>query len=123
MRSSNRSAEEWKRGLGPWNMLRRRTPRSDLRRRTKTIPSPDPGSWPSGPTAIRIAPDLQSRGLRVDPARFFRIHRRYLVNLSHAGEILPSDEGNYRIMMRDEVRSGVPLSRRQARRLRARFPW
>ena len=59
----------------------------------------------------------------LEPAGFFRSHRRYLVNLSHAGEILPSDEGNYRIMMRDEARSGVPLSRRQARRLRARFPW
>ena len=49
---------------------------------------------------------------------FFRTHRRYLVNLSRIAEVLPGDAGNYGIVMRDEGRSVVPLSRRQSRRLR-----
>jgi DNA-binding LytR/AlgR family response regulator len=49
---------------------------------------------------------------------FFRTHRRYLVNLSRIAEVLPGDAGSYGIVMRDEGRSVVPLSRRQSRRLR-----
>jgi DNA-binding LytR/AlgR family response regulator len=60
---------------------------------------------------------------QLDPKVFFRSHRRYLVNLSHTGEIHPADEGNYRIMMKDEAHSSVPLSRRQARKLRGLIPW
>ncbi len=54
---------------------------------------------------------------------FFRSHRRYLVNLGRIREILPGEAGTYRIVMRDEPASEVPLSRRQARRLRELFPW
>ncbi len=54
---------------------------------------------------------------------FFRSHRRYLVNLSCIAEIQPGDAGTYRIVLRDEGRSEVPLSRRQARKLRERIPW
>jgi DNA-binding LytR/AlgR family response regulator len=54
---------------------------------------------------------------------FFRTHRSYLVNLSAIGEILPGDAGTFRIVIRDAARSVVPLSRRQARRLRELIPW
>jgi len=54
---------------------------------------------------------------------FFRTHRGYLVNLARIGEILPGDAGTYRIVMRDETRSVLPLSRRQAQRLRELIPW
>lgn len=54
---------------------------------------------------------------------FFRCHRRFLVNLARIAEILPGDAGTYRIVLRDEGRSTVPLSRRQARRLREIIPW
>jgi len=54
---------------------------------------------------------------------FFRTHRRYLVNLSRIAEVLPGDAGNYGIVMRDEGRSVVPLSRRQSRRLRELIGW
>lgn len=56
-------------------------------------------------------------------SRFFRSHRSYLVNLSRIAEILPGDAGTFRIVVRDESRSVVPLSRRQARRLREIIPW
>lgn len=54
---------------------------------------------------------------------YFRTHRRYLVNLSRIGEILPGEAGTYRIVMRDPDRTPLPLSRRQAQRLRERIPW
>ena len=54
---------------------------------------------------------------------FFRAHRSYLVNLARVGEILPGDAGTYRIVMRDEARTVLPLSRRQAQRLRELIPW
>lgn len=55
--------------------------------------------------------------------RFFRTHRGYLVNLAQIGEILPDDAGTFRVVLRDSQLSEVPLSRRQARKLRERIPW
>ena len=52
-----------------------------------------------------------------------RAHRSCLVNVGQISEIVPGDTGTYRIVFRDEKRSSVPLSRRQARKLRERFPW
>lgn len=54
---------------------------------------------------------------------FFRTHRRYLVNVSRIAEVVPGDAGNYGIVMRDEGRSVVPLSRRQSRRLKELIGW
>lgn len=56
-------------------------------------------------------------------AFFFRTHRRYLVNLSRIAEIRPADAGTCRIVLRDAGGTILPLSRRQARRLRERIPW
>lgn len=55
--------------------------------------------------------------------RFFRAHRGCLVNLSRVGEIRPHDSGTYQIVLRDPERTVLPLSRRQARRLRERIRW
>jgi len=54
---------------------------------------------------------------------FFRAHRGYLVNLDHVVEIRPGDAGTFDIVMRGVEAETVPLSRRQARKLRERFPW
>ena len=54
---------------------------------------------------------------------FFRAHRGCLVNVDQIAEIQPGDAGTYRIVFDDEARSSVPLSRRQARRLRELIPW
>jgi two-component system LytT family response regulator len=68
----------------------------------------------------RTLADLEAS---LDPAQFFRCHRSFIVNLSWIGEIVPEESGNYRIILRDPSRPVVPLSRRQARRLREVFPW
>ena len=59
----------------------------------------------------------------LDPKQFFRSHRSFIVNLAAIAEIVPEDSGNYRIIVRDPERTAVPLSRRQARKLREVFPW
>ncbi|MFT3806268.1 LytTR family DNA-binding domain-containing protein [Arenimonas sp.] len=47
---------------------------------------------------------------RLDPARFVRVHRSYMVNLDHVAEIEPLDTGDARLTMHDGSR--VPCSRR-----------
>lgn len=54
---------------------------------------------------------------------YFRIHRSYLVNLAKVGAIVPEDGGTYRVVMKDEAHSALPLSRRQAQKLRELIPW
>lgn len=53
---------------------------------------------------------------RLDPSRFRRVHRSYLVNLDHIDRIEPSEAGDARIVMRDG--SDVPCSRRYRAALR-----
>ena len=67
----------------------------------------------------RTLADLES----VLEGRFFRSHRRYLVRVSAIREIVPGEAGTYRLVMRDEAATVLPLSRRQARRLREIVPW
>ena len=54
---------------------------------------------------------------------YFRAHRSCLVNLRKISEIVPGEAGTYRIVFGDPHQSSVPLSRRQARRLRELIPW
>lgn len=46
---------------------------------------------------------------QLDPARFVRVHRSYIVNLDGVGEIEPLDTGDARITMRDGTT--IPCSR------------
>ena len=55
---------------------------------------------------------------RLDPARFLRVHRSYMVNLDHVASIEPLDTGDARIHLRDG--STVPCSRRYRAALRER---
>ena len=55
---------------------------------------------------------------RLDPARFVRVHRSYMVNLEHLAEIEPLESGDARLLMRDGSR--VPCSRRYRPALRGR---
>jgi DNA-binding LytR/AlgR family response regulator len=55
--------------------------------------------------------------------RFFRCHRRFLVRVGAIREIVPGEAGTYRLVLRDEAATRLPLSRRQARRLREIVPW
>jgi len=54
---------------------------------------------------------------QLDPARFVRVHRSYMVNLDCVGEIEPLDSGDARITMSDGTR--IPCSRRYRGALRS----
>jgi DNA-binding LytR/AlgR family response regulator len=49
--------------------------------------------------------------------RAFRAHRSHLVNLDHVEELAPYFGGQLVLVMRDQDRSRIPVSRRQAREL------
>ncbi len=56
----------------------------------------------------------------LDPARFFRCHRSYIVGLDAIARIEPSGAGTYRLAVGD---GAVPLARSRAPELKARIPW
>ena len=53
---------------------------------------------------------------RLDPLRFIRVHRSYMVNLDRVEEIQPQESGDARLLMRDGSR--IPCSRRYRPALR-----
>ena len=53
---------------------------------------------------------------RMDPARFVRVHRSYMVNLDCLAEIEPLETGDARLILRDGTR--LPCSRRYRAALR-----
>lgn len=55
---------------------------------------------------------------RLDPSRFVRVHRSYIVNLDFLVQIDPLDTGDARLVLKDGTR--IPCSRRYRHALRAR---
>ena len=56
---------------------------------------------------------------QLDPARFARIHRSYMVNLDQVASIEPLETGDARVHLHDGT--ALPCSRRQREQLRARI--
>jgi two-component system LytT family response regulator/two-component system response regulator LytT len=61
---------------------------------------------------------LQGLEQRLDPTRFFRCHRSFMVNLKKIKEIVPFFKGTYNIRMTDAKNTEIPVSRRQAKQLK-----
>ena len=59
----------------------------------------------------------------LDSTVFWRVHRSYVVNISHVMEIIPWQSGTYRLRLDDTEGTLVPLSRAQARRIRQILKW
>ncbi len=55
---------------------------------------------------------------RLNSSMFFRTHRCYLVNLHKVKEIIPFFNGTYTLIVEDNDKSEVPVSRAQAKKLR-----
>ncbi|WP_418791567.1 LytR/AlgR family response regulator transcription factor [Phosphitispora sp. TUW77] len=55
---------------------------------------------------------------RLNPLIFFRTHRCYLANLHKVKEIIPFFNGTYTLIVEDNEKSEVPVSRAQAKKLR-----
>lgn len=50
---------------------------------------------------------------RLAPCGFFRIHRRYLVNLAQVREVIPMYGGTLLLTLKDRANTQVPVSRRR----------
>ncbi len=57
----------------------------------------------------------------LDPARFWRAHRGYVVNIDQIGEVMPWFKSSYQLRMNDRQHTEIPVSRAQTKRLRALF--
>jgi two-component system LytT family response regulator len=55
---------------------------------------------------------------RLDPRHFLRIHRSVIANLDFAAALRPGFAGTWRLQLKDERRTELPVSRARARRLR-----
>jgi two-component system LytT family response regulator len=58
---------------------------------------------------------------RLEPRRFFRVHRGVIANLDWAAALRPAFAGTWRLQLKDEARTEVPVSRNRARALRQRL--
>jgi two-component system response regulator LytT len=50
---------------------------------------------------------------KLEPVGFFRIHRRYLVNLSRVKEVVPMYGGTLLLTLSDDASTQIPVSRRR----------
>jgi two-component system response regulator LytT len=51
---------------------------------------------------------------KLEAQGFFRVHRRYLVNLGHVREVAPMYGGTMELTLKDAAQTKVPVSRRRA---------
>jgi two-component system response regulator LytT len=51
--------------------------------------------------------------IKLEPVGFFRIHRRYLVNLARVKEVVPMYGGTLLLTLADDAATQVPVSRRR----------
>ena len=58
---------------------------------------------------------------RLDPARFFRIHRAMLVNLTCIAELRPDEDGHLMICLKGAAHTELPVSRDRVRALKERL--
>ena len=57
----------------------------------------------------------------LDPARFWRAHRGFVVNIDQIREVMPWFKSSYQLRMNDKRQTEIPVSRAQTRRLRELF--
>jgi len=71
-----------------------------------------------GLSNYRTIEELQSH---LDPQKFWRPHRSYLVNIDRIKEVVPWFKSSYQLRMDDKEGTEVPVSRAQTKRLRELF--
>jgi two-component system LytT family response regulator/two-component system response regulator LytT len=69
-----------------------------------------------GQSNYRTIEELQSN---LDPDLFWRVHRSYLVNVNRIREVIPWFKSSFQLRMDDKKQTEIPVSRTQAKRLRA----
>ncbi|MEI9812678.1 MAG: LytTR family DNA-binding domain-containing protein [Acidobacteriota bacterium] len=69
-----------------------------------------------GQSNYRTIEELQSN---LDADVFWRVHRSFLVNINRIREVIPWFKSSFQLRMDDKKQTEVPVSRAQAKRLRA----
>ncbi|MEO5923978.1 MAG: LytTR family DNA-binding domain-containing protein [Bryobacteraceae bacterium] len=69
-----------------------------------------------GQSNYRTIEELQSN---LDPDVFWRVHRSFLVNVNRIREVIPWFKSSFQLRMDDKKQTEIPVSRAQAKRLRA----
>jgi two-component system LytT family response regulator/two-component system response regulator LytT len=57
----------------------------------------------------------------LDPGRFWRAHRGFVVNIDQIREVMPWFKSSYQLRMNDKQQTEIPVSRAQTKRLRELF--
>jgi len=57
----------------------------------------------------------------LDPTRFWRAHRGYVVNIDQIREVMPWFKSSYQLRMNDKQQTEIPVSRAQTKRLKELF--
>jgi len=57
----------------------------------------------------------------LDPSRFWRAHRGFVVNIDQIREVMPWFKSSYQLRMNDKQHTEIPVSRAQTKRLRELF--
>jgi two-component system response regulator LytT len=65
---------------------------------------------------LHLTQTLKELEPRLLPHRLVRVHKAYIVNLDHVGEIAPWFSGTYVIHMKDDDGTQIPMSRGMPRR-------
>lgn len=71
-----------------------------------------------GESNVRTLEELADQ---LDPEKFWRVHRSFLVNIEHIREVVPWFKSSYQLRMDDKSGTEIPVSRQQTRRLRELF--
>jgi two-component system LytT family response regulator/two-component system response regulator LytT len=71
-----------------------------------------------GQSKCRTLEDLMEL---LDPARFWRAHRGFVVNIDQIREVMPWFKSSYQLRMNDKQQTEIPVSRAQTKRLRELF--
>lgn len=71
-----------------------------------------------GESNVRTLEELADQ---LDPEKFWRVHRSFLVNIEHIREVVPWFKSSYQLRMADKNGTEVPVSRQQTKRLRELF--
>ncbi len=71
-----------------------------------------------GESNVRTLEELMDQ---LEPDKFWRAHRSYVVNIEHIREVVPWFKSSYQLRMDDRKNTEIPVSRSQTRRLRELF--
>ncbi len=72
---------------------------------------------------LLVNTNLKSLIKMLDPKKFQRTHKAYIINLDYVEKASPLFSGNFELILKDVSKTHIPLSRRYAARLKELLRW